>query len=132
MMHDCVFGTVAHTRELFIAQTDRCETLFNRGVLQRYVPSLTELRCTRDALELVHSGRAIAQTAFWHDRWSPAYPREGHTRCGVCAMLQAPLLAAAAARMGRKLVWKAHIRLWQREGDFGEYALVERTAVLFD
>jgi hypothetical protein len=96
------------------------------------LPSPTDLRCTRDVLELVHSGRTIAKTAFWHDRWSPNYPREGHTRCGVCAMLDPSMLDATMKRLGCKLVWKAHIRLWQRERDYGDYTLLEKTAVMFD
>jgi hypothetical protein len=96
------------------------------------VPSSTHLRCTRSGLELVNSNRLVAKTAFWHDRWSPDYPREGNTRCGVCAMLEPALLEAAMARLGRRLVWKARIRLWRRERDYGDYNLVERIAVLRD
>ena len=96
------------------------------------VPSSTHLRCTRGGLELVNSNRIVAKTAFWHDRWSPDYPREGNTRCGVCAMLEPALLETAMTLLGRRLVWKARIRLWRRENDYGDYNLVERIAVLRD
>src|SRR3546814_12309562 len=94
------------------------------------VPSSTHLNCTRSGLELVNTDRLVAKTAFWHDRWSPDYPRDGNTRCGVCAMLEPALLEAAMTRLGRRLVWKARIRLWRRERDHGDYNLVDRIAVL--
>lgn len=96
------------------------------------VPSSTHLRCTRGGLELINADGLVAKTAFWHDRWSPDYPREGHTRCGAYSMLEHALLDAAVTRLGRGLVWKARICLWQRERDYGDYHLVERIAVLRD
>jgi hypothetical protein len=96
------------------------------------LPSPTHLHCTRSGLELVNFDCLVAKTAFWHDRWSPDYPREGHTRCGACAMLEPALLEEAMARLGRRLVWKARIRLWRRERDYGDYAAIDKTAVLRD
>lgn len=96
------------------------------------VPASTHLRCTRSGLELINSDRLVAKTAFWHDRWSPEYPRDGNTRCGSYSVLEPALLDAAMIRLGRRLVWKARIRLWQRERDYGDYNLVERIAILRD
>ena len=94
------------------------------------LPPSTHLNCTRSGLELVNSDRLVAKTAFWHDHWSPDDPREGHTRCGASAMLETALLEAAMMRLGRRLIWKACIRLWRRERDYGDYAFIERTLVL--
>lgn len=96
------------------------------------LPPSTHLHCTRTGLELVNSDRLVAKTAFWHDQWSPDYPREGNTRCGAFAMLDAALLEAAMTRLGRRLAWKARIRLWRRERDYGDYELIERIAVFGD
>ena len=96
------------------------------------LPPPTHLRCTRSGLELLNFDRLVARTAVWHDRWSPEYPRGGHTRCGACAMLEPAVLDAAMTQLGRRLIWKVRIRLWSRERDYGDYNLVERSVVLPD
>src|SRR3546814_11136029 len=83
------------------------------------VSSSTHLNCTRSGLELVNTDRLVAKTAFWHDRWSPDYPRDGNTRLGVCAMLKPALRNAATTRLGSRPVWKAAIRQGHIERDKG-------------
>lgn len=94
------------------------------------LPAPTQLRCGGSGLELVHAERVVGKTAFWHDRWSPDYHRDGHTRCGVYAVLEPALLKAAMVRMQREIVWRARLRLWRRERDYGDYALIERVVAL--
>ncbi len=90
------------------------------------IPSGTTWRCTANGIELEDCGRGIATTSFWLDQWTPRRPREGSTRCGSQALLDAALLDEACARLKRSLRWRARIRLWQRERDFDDYKLTER------
>lgn len=96
------------------------------------LPSSTHLHCTRGGIQLLDGDRPIGTSAFSHDHWSPNYPREGNTRCGVSSTLDRSLLDASLVRLNRRLVWKARLRLWQSERDRDDYALFERTAVFAD
>lgn len=93
------------------------------------LPSDTRMLCTRGGVELQKGDSLVGTTAFWHDHWSPEYPRDGATRCGVWASLMSSLLDHALVRLERKLVWKASIHLWKRTHEFGEYKPFEKTVL---
>lgn len=87
------------------------------------------VRCTQDAIELVGAEDVvIARTLAWHDHWSPNYPRQGNTRCGVAALIDSNALVAAQERLGRKLGWFVTLTTWQREAEREEYSLHRRFA----
>lgn len=96
------------------------------------LPERVRLRCTRSGVELLHVDRLIGRTAFWHDRWSPSYPHQGNTRCGVVAALETDLLHRALHQLHRKLVWRARIRVWRRASDFDKFEVLEKTTVFRD
>ncbi|MGP3725262.1 hypothetical protein [Cereibacter sphaeroides] len=96
------------------------------------LPMGTRMRCTRGGVELLYTGRLVGTTSYWHDRWSPEYPREGNTRCGVYSTLEATLLPDALKRLGRRVVWKANMRLWQRASTLDEFEIFEKTVVFGD
>ena len=87
------------------------------------------VRCTQGAIELVDAEDVvIARTVTWHDHWTPNYPRQGNTRCGVATLIDSNALVAAQEGLGRKLGWFVTLTTWKREAEREEYSLHRRFA----
>lgn len=88
-----------------------------------------QLRATSAAIELIEaSGAVVGRTITWNDHWSPLYPRQGTTRCGVAALLDSKVLSASQKDLKRNLAWFVTLTTWQRQADQETYSVHHRTA----
>lgn len=98
-----------------------------------YIVPSAEIRCTQESIDCIaHGGTVASRTEIWNDGWVPPHPSGGTTRCGTVTMLREELLAQALERLGRKLAFFVRLRVWDREGEYGEYSESERTFLLRD
>ncbi|MGN7771766.1 hypothetical protein [Phyllobacterium sp. 22552] len=96
-------------------------------------PSGRSVQISGDTLEVVSNDKRLSRTYFWHDHWSPRYPRGGTTRCGAAAEVNKDVVDEAAKLVeGRKLAWYMRVRVWERESSYGDFALRERRILLRD
>jgi hypothetical protein len=98
-----------------------------------YTVPNTEIRCTGESIDCIASdGKLASRTRIWNDDWSPAYPKEGSTRCGTATLIDQMLLDEAMERLRRKLAFFIRLRIWDREKEYGDYSESERTCFLLD
>ena len=72
-----------------------------------------------DGIHISAAGEEVGSTAIWHDAWTPVYAPNSATRCGTITRIRRSRLAAAAARLGRKVGW--FVRLSRMEKSEGGY-----------
>ena len=84
--------------------------------------------------EIVARGTAgnVATLKIWHDHWNPLHMDGGGSRCGSVTEMAQSLLCLTEQRQARKLGWMVRLKRWQRDSDFGEFKLNERTEFFFD
>ena len=98
-----------------------------------YTVPNTEIRCTQESIDCIASdGEVASRTRIWNDNWTPPHPKGGWTRCGSATMIDQAMLSEAMERLGRKLAFFIQLRIWDREGEYGEYSESERTFFLLD
>ncbi len=88
--------------------------------------------CTECRIEIAHEQALRGTVSLWHDDWSPLYPKNGTTRCGLVADMRKADIACAEQELGLKLGWRARLRLWRREKDYSPFELTERHVFLRD
>ncbi len=98
-----------------------------------HVVGEASVRCTQDAIELVGAADDIlAKTLTWNDQWTPSYPRNGNTRCGIATLLDEATLNAAMLRLQRNLAWCVTLTTWTRQTDFGDYVESHRSVFFLE
>lgn len=98
-----------------------------------YTTPNAEIRCTRESINCIApDGKLVSKTRIWNDNWTPQYPKGGSTRCGTATMVDQEMLANAMERLGRKLAFFVRLRIWGRDGDYGDYSESESTVFLLD
>lgn len=95
-------------------------------------PGDLRIACTERRIEIFHQQTLSATVSIWHDDWSPLYPNNGTTRCGLVTEMRKADIARAEQELALKLCWRARLRLWHREKDYSPFALTERHVFLRD
>lgn len=99
------------------------------------LPGMKRLRVRNGSLELLVDDVLASVTSVWHDCWSPHYVQDGgNTRNGVCVKVASDILKSVmnGRSDGLKLGWLLKTKVWDREGDFDDYKLVQRQTFVFD
>ena len=82
--------------------------------------------CSECRIEVVHERVLCGTVSLWHDDWSPLYPKNGTTRCGLVTDMRKADIARAEQELGLKLGWYGRLRLWRRDTDYAPFKLTER------
>ena len=96
------------------------------------LPADVRVSCSETGIKVEHGEEVLSTLQIWHDQWTPLYPRDGNTRCGMVTDFAIDDIKRAEARHGMKLAWVAQLRLWEREKDYDEFKLKERREFYFD
>lgn len=96
-----------------------------------YVVEDTKLSCSTQGIDLISDDKKLVSTTrVWNDEWTPAYPKGGSTRCGVVTMMDDYRLEEARVCLGRRLASYVRLRIWELEGDYGDYVKMERSELV--
>lgn len=96
-----------------------------------YVVEDTQISCTAEGIDLMSRDEGLASTTrVWNDGWTPSHPKGASTRCGVVTMMDASRLEEARIRLDRRLALFVRLRVWGREGDYGDYMESERNKLV--
>jgi len=90
------------------------------------------LRVNPSEIGIARGSSLIASTQVWHDAWSPRYPREGSTRCGIVTLLEQSQLFNAQAALGLRLAWFIQTWVWTRSSDNGDFKLKKNRAIVIE
>jgi hypothetical protein len=90
------------------------------------LPADSVISCSTEGIHATAANSIVASLQFWHDEWTPNYPKEGNTRCGVVTTLDARCLSNAEQNLGLKLCWFATVRHWAQPTSYGAPELSER------
>lgn len=82
-----------------------------------------------DGIHIRIDQEEVGSLAIWHDAWTPVSAPNSATRCGTITRIRRSELAAAAARLGRKVGW--FVRLSRMEKPEGGYERVPKDASAF-
>ena len=85
------------------------------------------VQCREKSIELREDKNLVGSVSIWHDDWTPLYPKDGRTRCGLVASMSSEAISRAEHDLGVKLAWYGRLRVWRREKDYTPFNLEERT-----
>jgi hypothetical protein len=96
------------------------------------LPADSRVSCDETAIQVQCKGGVLSTLRIWHDQWTPLYPPDGNTRCGMVTDFATSDIKRAEAKHGMKLAWVAQLRLWTREKEYDEFKLKEKRELFFD
>jgi len=90
------------------------------------------VNCYSDHIALESQSGAVAKWVVWHDQWTPLYPKDGRTRCGMMTCIDPNQIVVGDDSAEKMLGWFVNFRTWDRERDFDELELTAKSAFFFD
>ncbi len=85
------------------------------------------IQCESDSIDVLSDNHTVSKTYLWNDNWKPPHPKDGSTRCGCMTIIDQDILYGVMDKLDRKLAYFAHLSIWNREKDYGDYSKVDRT-----
>jgi hypothetical protein len=81
----------------------------------------------RGRMTLSSDKKIVGCWSLWNDNWSSLHPPQGRTRCGGVAQMATDSLKNSAVGRGMDLAWKVHLKIWQRQTEYGELTMTTRS-----
>jgi hypothetical protein len=89
-------------------------------------PGDLDVACSESRIELFADQALSGTVSIWHDDWSPLYPKNGTTRCGLLTEVRKSDISWAEQEFNLKLGWQARLRLWRRDKEYAPFVITER------